>query len=285
MTTIIDSHCHAWRSWPYQPAVPHPQQGDIDQLLFEMEQNGVDRALVVCAEIAGETDNNAYIADAVRANPTRLYQLADLDSHWKSTYHTAGAASRLGDMLAAFPLTGITHYLRDDDLGDWLADSADSVELFELLGSHQLIVSIHCKPHQLTAIRRLADRFPQVPLLIHHMAHPQIAEPAHLDEILNIASADNVFLKVSGFYYGTQQPAWNFPLEDMQTIVRAIYRRYGARRLLWGSDYPVCLKRGISYIQSIEILRHHCNFVSASDMDLIMGQSLHQLLEAHSDRP
>ena len=39
---IVDAHCHAWATWPYQPPVPDPEsRGRIEQLLFEMDQNGV----------------------------------------------------------------------------------------------------------------------------------------------------------------------------------------------------------------------------------------------------
>ena len=42
---IIDSHCHAWTTWPYDATVPDPDsRGRIEQLLFEMDRNGVDRA-------------------------------------------------------------------------------------------------------------------------------------------------------------------------------------------------------------------------------------------------
>jgi Tat protein secretion system quality control protein TatD with DNase activity len=71
---IIDSHCHAWSYWPYQPAVPDPEsRGTIQQLLHEMQLNQVDQALVVCAQIDHNPDNNAYIAAQVAMVPDRLY--------------------------------------------------------------------------------------------------------------------------------------------------------------------------------------------------------------------
>src|SRR5215216_491670 len=43
---IVDSHCHAWRTWPYQPPVPGPtSRGTVEQLLWEMDQHGVLRVL------------------------------------------------------------------------------------------------------------------------------------------------------------------------------------------------------------------------------------------------
>ena len=49
---IYDAHCHAWEVWPHLPAVPDSEtRGTMEQLIFEMDRNGVDKALIVCAEI------------------------------------------------------------------------------------------------------------------------------------------------------------------------------------------------------------------------------------------
>ena len=44
---IIDCHTHAWDRWPYEPKVPDPEtRGAIEQLLFEMDRNDVDKAVL-----------------------------------------------------------------------------------------------------------------------------------------------------------------------------------------------------------------------------------------------
>ena len=71
---IIDSHCHAWAHWPYEPPVPDPlSRGSIAQLLFEMDQNGVDRAVIICAAIAHNPNNTAYVVDAARSLGSPLH--------------------------------------------------------------------------------------------------------------------------------------------------------------------------------------------------------------------
>lgn len=83
---IVDSHCHAWDYWPYEPAVPDPgERGRIEQLLNEMDLNGVDQAFVVCAQIDHNPENNAYVAAQVALHPTRLHQVADVDCSWSPT--------------------------------------------------------------------------------------------------------------------------------------------------------------------------------------------------------
>ena len=83
---IIDSHCHAWTRWPYQPPVPDDEQrGRVEQLLHEMDINGVDQAMIVCAQIDHNPANNDYIGQLVAKHPERLHQLADVDCSWSAT--------------------------------------------------------------------------------------------------------------------------------------------------------------------------------------------------------
>jgi L-fuconolactonase len=275
---IIDSHCHAWEDWPYDPSVPDTlTRGSLDQLVYEMDRNGVDRALIVCAEIQGNPANNQYIFENVKKHDDRFSFVIDVDSFWKDTYHTSGAAKRLTEGVTNWQPAGFTHYVADEaDDGAWLY-SNDGLEMFEVAQEQHLIASIHCRPQHQQHIRELAKRFPKLTILIHHMGHPKAIEPEGLAEILATATYDNVRIKVSGFYNTTTQPQWDFPLADVQPTVHALYQRFGAKRLLWGSDYPVC-RRFFSHRHAIEILRHHCDFISSSDMDDIMGKNLEGLL-------
>ncbi|MCI0439347.1 MAG: hypothetical protein L0177_09480, partial [Chloroflexi bacterium] len=78
---IIDSHCHAWRRWPYQPPVPDDEsRGRVEQLLFEMDDCGVDEAVVICANINRNPDNNDYIAEEEQKHPSHLHFFPDIDS-------------------------------------------------------------------------------------------------------------------------------------------------------------------------------------------------------------
>lgn len=276
---IIDSHCHAWAYWPYEPHVPDPKTaGSFEKLLFEMDSNGVDRALIVCAEIEHNPDNNKYVRDKVATQRDRFAFVIDVDSLWTETYHQPGAADRLAAGIARWQPSGFTHYIADPaDAAAWLI-SADGMAMFELAQAEDIIASIHCRPQHMAHIRELAGRLPRLTILLHHMGHPNVLKPEGLSEVLAAARHDNIFVKVSGFYYSSAKPLWDYPLSDVQPIINALYQRFGAGRLLWGSDYPVC-RRFITHRQSIEILRRHCDFIPASDMDEVIGGNLAALLD------
>ena len=115
---FIDSHCHAWTYWPYDPPVPDPDsRGRVEQLLNEMDLHGVDKAVIICAQIDHNPDNNDYIAEVAAQHADRLYQFPDVDCSWSETYHTPGAADRLRAIADRLPIKGFTHYLRADDDG------------------------------------------------------------------------------------------------------------------------------------------------------------------------
>lgn len=280
---IIDSHCHAWHTWPYQPPVPDPEsRARVEQLLFEMDQSGVDKATIVCARIDHNPDNNDYVAEQVARLPDRLYQIADVDCFWWPTYHTPGAHQRLIETAEKYPIVGFTHYVSHEDDGSWLATD-DGMGFFRAAADRNLIASISCSPHHHEALRKVAAAFPQLVILVHHLGAPRADEGppfTMLNEILKSAELPNMHIKVSGYYYAAQAKH-DYPYFETHWIVRQIYSRFGPYRLCWGSDYPVS-RKFMTYQQCVEAFRQHCSFIPASDQAWIMGDTLAKLLETRA---
>jgi predicted TIM-barrel fold metal-dependent hydrolase len=279
---LIDSHCHAWEYWPYEPSVPDPEsRGRIEQLINQMDINGVQQATIVSAQIEHNPNNNDYIADAVRRYPSRLYQYADVDCSWSDTYHTPGAASRMEAAIERWPMKGFTHYLRSEDDGSWLT-SQDGLDFFRVASDAGLIASIAGAPHHQAALRKVAEALPSMPILSHHMAGLKASEPpphTMLNQVLESAKVPNMYLKLSGFsYLSDDDRKWEYPYSDTLWIYKAAYERYGTR-MVWGSDYPA-VNFFMTHKQSLEAFRTHCTFVSDEAKAQILGGTLAGLLEA-----
>jgi predicted TIM-barrel fold metal-dependent hydrolase len=276
---IIDAHCHAWEHWPYQPAVPDAHsRASAERLLWEMDQAGVARAILIAADIDHNPDNNRYAAACARASSGRLLAFPAVDCRWQATHHTPGADARLREAATRFDPVGFTHYLHEDRDPCWLL-SRDGMAFFAMADKLQLIVSLACGPRQMPTICALARRFPDTAFLVHHMGLVK-AEPLDADgmqALLNAAAAPNIHVKLSGFGYALAD-GWNFPCRPTQPLVKALYERFGAGRLCWGSDYPVS-QRYMTYRQALEIVRTHCAFIADSDMQQILGGTLQALLE------
>ncbi len=274
---IIDCHAHAWRRWPYEPAVPDPEnRGRAEMLLHEMDLVGVDKAVLVCARIDHNPDNNDYGAACVGRYPDRFVQFADVDCSWTDTYHTPGSAGRLAAAVEKYALKGFTHYLRDD-IG-WF-ESSEGVAFFEQAAERNQIASLALNPVWMPALQKLARQFPTIPFLCHHMAGVKVGEPLPrpmLQAVLDAADVPNIHLKLSGFQY-VSETAWEYPYTDCMGIVRKLYAHYGAERLCWASNYPP-VARASTYRHALETVRTHCSFVAKADMDLILGGNMARLL-------
>jgi predicted TIM-barrel fold metal-dependent hydrolase len=241
-----------------------------------MAQNGVDRAAVVAARIEHNPDDNEYVAACVRQHPAQLVQLADVDCQWSDTYQAPGAADRLAAAVAGMQLKGFTHYVRANDDGAWYL-SAEGTAFFAKAAELKQIASLAAPARLQRVFRQVAERFPTIPFLFHHMAGARLADPATLAAILPSAALPNVHVKLSGFHYVSPRP-WGFPYPECRPIMQALFDGFGPERLHWGSDYPV-VREAMTYQQSLEAVRTHCDFISSRDMARVLGDSLADLLD------
>ena len=278
---VVDAHCHAWRVWPYRPAVPDPaSRGLVEQLLHEMDRAGVREAAIVCARIDHNPDNNDYVAECVARYPDRLHQLADVDCCWSTEYHAPGAADRLRRAADRYHLRGFTHYVAENDTGEWYASEA-GLAFWETAVRLGLFVSLSIPARLQFVVRDVAARFPSLPILCHHMALPRADElepKVRFRDILASARQPNVYLKLSGFHYASPR-RWGFPYPDCEWVVRGLYEHFGPRRLCWGSDFPV-VRPWMTYVQALEAVRTHCDFITADELPEILGGNIRRLLGA-----
>ncbi|UFN48830.1 amidohydrolase [Roseomonas sp. OT10] len=275
---ILDAHCHAWTRWPYRPAVPDPGRGSAANLLWEMERNGVGRAVVICAGIDGNPDNAADVAAEAARSDGRLVPFADFDCRWHETHHAPGAPGRLAALLDRFPgLRGVTHYLDEDAPAGWLL-SEEGLACLALLERTGLVLSLATGPAQAEAVAEAAARVPRLPILVHHLWRVPAGDEAALARVARVATGrPNLFLKLSGFGYAVAE-GWDFPLPGAQAVARALAAAFGPDRLLWGSDWPVCT-RYMTHRQALEIVRRHGPALPPAAMEAVLGGTMARLLE------
>ncbi len=284
---IIDSHCHAWEYWPYQDRndhepnqlpVPNPETwGNVEQLIYEMGNNNIDKATIVSAQIWHNPENNKYIANSVNKYKDKLYQFADVDSNWSSTYQMEGAADRLDEISEKLDLVGFTHYIGSDD-GEWLF-SEEGLKFFKVANDKKMIASIAGAPKHQNSIRKVAEKFPDLPILCHHMSGMSAndIEKKDVNNVLESSKYSNIHLKFSGYNYVIgRERRWDFPYADALWIYKEAYQAFGPR-MVWGSDFPV-VKFSSTYKQAFETLNTYCDFINEQDKKKIFGETLYSLI-------
>lgn len=282
---IIDTHCHAWRRWPYDVRVPDPDtRGSVEALLYEMDRHGVDHSMVVCARIGagqggdgfGNEDNNEYVLEAAAAHPDRLTAWIDVDCVWRADHHAPGAARRLRDALDRSGARGFTHYVAPENDG-WLR-SDEGREFFDVAAEAGVVASLAMSSAWLPDLGPIAQEHPQLPILIHHMSHPSRGEQrAHdVDSIVALAQHPSIGVKVSGFNYNAEK-YWDFPYSSSIELFRILWDAFGDERLYWGSDFPASRDQ-LTYRQSIDVVRTHCAFVGDEAIARILGGNARRFL-------
>lgn len=284
---IADAHCHAWRRWPYDPPVPDPgDRGTVEQLLYQMDAHSVGHAAVVCARIGHEKpapyersndDNNDYVAAAAARHPDRLTPIVDVDCVWRPEHHTPGAAQRLRETVERCGAAGFTHYAGPYD--GWFSTD-DGRELFATAAELDLVASLSLGPAWQADVREVARAHPTLPILLHHLgaAHPRSATfETDLAEVVASAAEPNICVKISGFHYVSDR-SWDFPYADAREVARTVAAAFTPARLLWGSDFPAAIPM-LTYTQSLEVVRTHCDFLTPADLDGVLGDNLRRVLD------
>jgi hypothetical protein len=70
---------------------------------------------------------------------------------------------------------------------------------------------------------------------------------------------------------------WDYPYPEAQALIKDLCDRFGAAKLVWGSDMPM-VERFCTYKQCLDYVLKYCQFLSAHDLDLILGQNCQELL-------
>lgn len=275
---IFDSHVHAWETWPYRPCVPDPKsRARIEQLLFEMDSAAVERAIVICASIGDNPSNADYAFEAAARHAGRLVVFPDLECRWSPHFRTPGAASRLEEALRRWSFRGFTTYLTETEDGSWLTGE-EGRAFFALSASRQLIASLSVMPHQMPHVAELADRFPDLTVICHHMGHlgPRSEATAGArDFVTMLARYPNVYVKLSGMG-NVAAVDDEYPYARLGWIMASLKEALGSDRLVWGSDYPVS-RRHMTYLQTLSLVRRHGPF-TYEELAGILGGTMSRLV-------
>jgi predicted TIM-barrel fold metal-dependent hydrolase len=268
MTPIVDSHLHVWRALPAEepgvPTIVSPhEEVPTDRTLEVLEGHGVSHAVLVQPMFRGE--DNGYVADAAAGRPDRVCAVCVVDPR------TPGAADRLEHWVVERGCRGLR--LRPKVPAEAAVfGSPATFPLWERARDLGVVISILADPEHLDTLDTLAARFPDVFVVIDHLAHPHVSEgkdSAGFQALLALARHPRVLVKISGYYHFTDQPD---PYPACWDLVHAVYDQFGPERLLWGSDYPHVERRG-GYARSLELVRRDFPFLNEADRAQILGSN------------
>lgn len=128
-------------------------------------------------------------------------------------------------------------------------------------------------PRQLPAAIALAERFPEQPFVLDHLAKPRIKDGAlspWREQIRRLAKLPNVSCKVSGMV--TEADWQNWRADDFKPYLEVAFEAFGPDRLMFGSDWPVCLLAG-SYEKVFEVVENYVSRLGADTEAKFFGEN------------
>lgn len=241
----MDAHQHFWTlsavdypwltSSQYNPIYRDFEPPDLEPLL---DAAGITHAITVQAAnsladteaMLGRADRHGWIAAV-----TGWVPLLD-------PLEVERALERYGGHPA---FRGVRHLVHDEADPDWLLRAAVG-ESLALLAERDLVFEIPAVfPNHLLHVPHLAGEVPDLKIVIDHLGKPPIAsgqlEP-WATQLAATATYPNVFAKVSGLNTAADPRSWS--ADDLRPFVDVALGAFGPDRLMFGSDWPVCLMAG-----------------------------------------
>jgi len=140
-----------------------------------------------------------------------------------------------------------------------------------LLNKYGFSYDILIYPNHIKYASQLVAEFPDQKFVVDHLAKPYI-KAQMIDvwkrDMEELAGHPNVYCKVSGMLAEADWYAWK--TEDFRPYFDVVFKAFGTQRLLYGSDWPVCMLGG-GYNRAIEILQIYLSRFSQQEQDLFFG--------------
>ncbi len=256
----IDSHQHFWR---FNPAEYGWMKSDWpirrDFLPVDLEKELRARNLDGCVAVQARQslEESCWLLELAKSASIIRGVVGWVDL---CSPHLANELS----LFAQQPrFVGVRHVVQDepDDQFMLREDFQLGIAMLRRFGlTYDLLIF----PRQLRAAITLAERFPEQPFVLDHLAKPRIKGGAlspWREQIRQLAALPNVLCKVSGMV--TESDWQNWRAEDFKPYLDVVFEAFGPDRLMFGSDWPVCLLAG-SYERVFELVQ---NYVSRLGSD------------------
>jgi len=265
---IIDSHQHFWQVGKFDYPWMRPDLGVLyldylpSQLKRVLKENGVrETVLVQASNSLAETnwllalaEEHSFIAGVVG---------------WVDL--TAPELEAPLQMLAAnSKFKGVRHLVESEPDDDWLVQETVLSGL-RTLARYDLSYDLLVHTRHLKHVKIVAESCPELRLVIDHMAKPPIASREIKEwekEFKSAAGHPNIHCKLSGLVTEANHTSWR--PDDLRPYVECALEHFGPQRIMFGSDWPVCLLAA-SYGQVLESFQLLLAELTTADRERILG--------------
>ena len=264
---MIDAHQHFWRVDRGDYGWLTPALGAIhrdfgpDDLAPILARHGIGSTILVQA--APTHAESQWLLDIAHRTPFVAGVVGWVD------FDAGDAPEQVAALARDRKLVGVRPMVQDIGDDDWLVRPAH-VPVFEALVAHGLVFDALVLPRHLTRLARVVERHPSLRVVVDHGAKPRIRE-REIDrwraDLAAVAAHPHVTCKLSGLLTEAR-PLDGAP--ELAPWIDAIVDRFGAGRVLWGSDWPVVNLAG-GYDRWRAITQHALSGMPPAGRDAVLG--------------
>ncbi len=247
--TIVDGHVH----------VGLTKYVAVEVLLAQMDSAGIDKALLVQY---GGCHDNAYLKNCMDRFPGRFASLGAVD------YDAADAGEQIRREVTEFGLAGLR-----------IPASVQNEAVWEAVGELGIMASLSGGIANILhpRVAEYIHRYPRAMFRIEHMGwFPDVEktpdEPDY-ERLMGYAAYENTVFMLSGFYaFGK-----GYPYNEAVPFIERALERFGAERMMWGSDFPP-----VSLHETCEMavnMPRRWTFLSENELEWIMGRTAQKLFD------
>ena len=239
--------------------------------LAYMDQVGVERAFLVQHHLYG--NQNATVLDAVRRWPDRFSGLAYLGPMDQPDAPAQLASLLEGGMAGLKIEITTTRRLRADFRFDGEREWRIWERLQEMGGV--LVLDLNtAEGGDVEALWQILDAFPRLRMTICHVGG---APRPGWKERAMLAEHPRVWLDIASLQPAVG-PDEEYPCPGVQQRIRWAVDRFGAQKVMWGTDWPGALNWS-TYRQHLDVVRRHCAFMTAEQKEYVLGRTALRFLD------
>lgn len=265
---VIDAHQHFWNYDAHKHSWINDEMALLKQDFLPLnlqkifKENGVDACIAVQAD-QSEAETDFLLSLATE------YDFIQGVVGWVDLC-AANIDERLS-YYANFPnLRGFRHVVQDEPEDNFMLKDSFQNGL-SYLEKYGFTYDILIFPRQMNAALETIKNFPGQKFVIDHIAKPDIKKgetPGWEKYMRAMAEHANVFCKVSGMVTEADWENWTF--NDFKPWLDIVFDAFGTNRILYGSDWPVCLLGG-SYKQVKGVIERYLQDFHPDDQAKIWG--------------
>jgi L-fuconolactonase len=283
--TVIDAHHHVWdlavrdQDWiTGEPMAPIRRTFTLDDLRPSAQAAGVEATVLVQTMTAAEETPELLSLAAADPLVCGVVGWTDLTSP-----AIADELARLADGPGGDYLVGIRHQVQSEPDPDWLR-RPDVIRGLRAIAAAGRCYDLVVRPHQIPAACYAATAVPGLTLVLDHAGKPAIARGnlgAWAGAIGEFAALPNTTCKLSGLV--TEAPP-GAPPRAFVPVADVVLNAFGAERVMFGSDWPVCLLAS-DYAGVMALARSLVAGLSEAERAAVFGGTAAQAYRIGPPRP